>query len=92
MITELHMAASTVSNDWWYDSGATIHVCNNKNHFKDYKIATDDQKVLMGNFNAAKVIGKGSVELNFTYGKKLLLLSFTCTKHEKESCICIFAL
>ena len=29
----------------------------------------------MGNFNAAKVIGKGSVELNFTSGKKLLLLN-----------------
>ena len=29
----------------------------------------------MGNFNAAKVVGKGSVELNFTSGKKLLLLN-----------------
>ena len=55
MITELHMATSTVSNDWWYDSGATIHVYNNKNHFKDYKITADGQEVLMENFNAAKV-------------------------------------
>ena len=69
------MAASTISNDWWYNSGATIHVCNKKNHFKDYEIAADGQEVLMGNFNAVKVIGKGSVELNFTYGKKLLLLN-----------------
>jgi len=26
MITKLHMAASTMSNDWWYDSSATIHM------------------------------------------------------------------
>ena len=75
IITKLHMAASTISNDWWYDSGVIIHVCNNKNHFKDYKITADGQEVLMGNFNAAKVVGKGSVELNFTSGKKLLLLN-----------------
>ena len=25
MITELHMATSTMSNDWWYDCGATIY-------------------------------------------------------------------
>jgi hypothetical protein len=30
MITELHMAASTKSSGWWYDSGAIVHVCNNK--------------------------------------------------------------
>jgi len=26
MITELYMAASTMSNDWWYDSGSIIHI------------------------------------------------------------------
>jgi hypothetical protein len=41
MITILHIAASTMSNDWWYDSSATIHVCNNKNHFKDHEVAKD---------------------------------------------------
>nr|GFB29875.1 hypothetical protein [Tanacetum cinerariifolium] len=28
---ELHMASVTTSDDWWYDSGATTHVCNNRN-------------------------------------------------------------
>jgi hypothetical protein len=41
MITKLHIAASTMSNDWWHDSGATIHVFNNKNHFKDHEVAKD---------------------------------------------------
>lgn len=75
MVTELHMAIGTMSNDWWYDSGATIHVCNNKNQFKTYEAVQDGQEVLMGNSNAAKVTGKGSVELNFTSGKKLLLVN-----------------
>uniref|UniRef100_A0A2N9HTL3 Uncharacterized protein n=1 Tax=Fagus sylvatica TaxID=28930 RepID=A0A2N9HTL3_FAGSY len=36
MITEVHMAsAAENSSEWWYDSGATIHVCNNK-LFKEY--------------------------------------------------------
>ena len=75
MVTELHMAGIKISDDWWYDSGATVHVCNNKSHFKSYEDTEDGQEVLMGNYNAAKVLGKGSVELNFTSGKKLLLLN-----------------
>ena len=31
MITELNMAINVVkTSDWWLDSGATVHVCNNK--------------------------------------------------------------
>jgi len=31
MITELNMTANVVkTSDWWLDSGATVHVCNNK--------------------------------------------------------------
>jgi hypothetical protein len=36
----------------------TIHVCNNKNHFKDYDVAEDEQKVLMGNYNTIKMMRK----------------------------------
>jgi hypothetical protein len=28
MITELYMAVSIISINWWYDSGSTIHACN----------------------------------------------------------------
>ncbi|KAL0413455.1 UNVERIFIED_CONTAM: hypothetical protein Sradi_1547200 [Sesamum radiatum] len=69
----MNIATTVQSNDWWYDSGATIHVCNDKNLFKDYEIATEGQKVLMGNANTATVLGKGTVEVHFTSGKKLLL-------------------
>lgn len=75
MITELHMASVVVTNDWWLDSGATIHVCNNKALFKLYNVLEEHEEVLMGNHVAAKVMGKGSVEISFTSGKKLTLVN-----------------
>ena len=75
MVTELHMTSMAVSDDWWLDSGATIHVCNNKALFKSYAEVDEPEEVLMGNHNAAKVLGKGSVELDFTSGKKLTLMN-----------------
>ncbi|KAH9669996.1 hypothetical protein KPL70_022027 [Citrus sinensis] len=72
MITETNMA-ETKSYDWWLDSGATIHVCNDKKFFLSYKEEMEGQMVLMGNNNAAIVAGKGVVEINFTSGKKVTL-------------------
>ncbi|EXC16430.1 hypothetical protein L484_004441 [Morus notabilis] len=37
MITETNMAAFKSSN-WWLDSGATIHICNDKTMFLSYKV------------------------------------------------------
>ena len=45
MIIELHMTASAVSNDWWYDTSVTIHVCNNKNYFKYYEVEKMNKKL-----------------------------------------------
>ena len=52
-----------------------MHVCNNKNLFKNYKVASKDENVLMGNHDIAKVHGKGTIELQFTSGKKLILIN-----------------
>lgn len=62
MITEFHMASVSKTDEWWYDSSATVHVCNNETLFKDYKVV-NGREVLMGNNDSAKVIGEGSVEL-----------------------------
>ena len=60
MITEVHMAnAAENSSEWWYDSGATIHVCNSKMLFKEYVEAGNGLEVLMDNHNTAKVLGIG---------------------------------
>ena len=65
--------AETKSSDWWFDSGATVHVCNNKGLFKTYTELAEQQEVLMGNGNGAKVLGKGNVEIHFTSNKKITL-------------------
>ncbi|XP_059310880.1 uncharacterized protein LOC132062298 [Lycium ferocissimum] len=76
MVKELNMATTTTKNqDRWLDSGATIHVCHDKNMFKTYSEVKDSEKVLMGNHVTAEVEGKGTVEINFTSGQKLTLLN-----------------
>nr|GEU32914.1 hypothetical protein VITISV_013138 [Tanacetum cinerariifolium] len=47
MIQELHMASVTTTDDWWYDYGATTHVCNNRDLFKTYKETKDGHEVMM---------------------------------------------
>ena len=47
----------------------------NKSHFKSLEVAMVGQQVQMGNNDTAKVEGKGIVELQFTSGKKLILIN-----------------
>ncbi|GKV11704.1 hypothetical protein SLEP1_g22932 [Rubroshorea leprosula] len=63
MVTKLNMANPTKSMDWWLDSGAIVHVCNNKAQFKFYEDLKEPEEVLMGNNVTIKVLGKGTVEL-----------------------------
>ena len=76
MISKLNVALSLFnSSDWWYDSGATIHVYNNKSMFKTYENAPKRHVVVIGNHDTVKVYGKGVVDLQFTFDKKLVLTS-----------------
>ncbi|GJT20765.1 zinc finger, CCHC-type containing protein [Tanacetum coccineum] len=60
---ELHMASvTTTTDDWWYDSGETTHVCNNKDLFKTYKETEDGHEVMTGDNHTSK---------NPVYGFKL---------------------
>ena len=74
MMTKLNMATQGRSLEWWLDSGATVHVCNDRNQFKIYE-EVNNREVLMGNDNSAKVCGQGTTELNFTSAKKLSLMN-----------------
>jgi len=68
MIIELNMATNVIKiSDWWSDSGATIHVCNNKAWFNTHEELKKPGEVLMGNHNSAKILGKMNywVELYF---------------------------
>ncbi|KAL0462931.1 UNVERIFIED_CONTAM: hypothetical protein Slati_0180700 [Sesamum latifolium] len=59
------MATTVQLNDWSYDSGPTIHVCNDKNLSKDYEIALL-KKVRTGNASTVTFLDKGSVEVHLT--------------------------
>lgn len=74
MISKLNMAAAK-TNEWFLNSGATIHACNDKAQFKTYYDLKEPEEILMVNSNVAKVVGKGSVELIFTSRQKLTLLN-----------------
>ena len=69
------MAVNGKVPGWWYDTCATVHVSYDKALFKTYLDVTDGQEIQMGNEGRSKVVGKGSVELNFTSGKKITLVN-----------------
>ena len=71
-VTEVNMTMPNSSKDWWYDSGAAIHVCNNKDQFKEYEVL-EGHEVVMANGVRAKAFGKGCVTIQFSSGKKLIL-------------------
>ncbi|RVW59251.1 Retrovirus-related Pol polyprotein from transposon TNT 1-94 [Vitis vinifera] len=58
---------------WWYDTCATVHVTYDKSLFKTFEDAKGDQEVQMGNEGKSKVLGKGTIEVVFTSGKKVTL-------------------
>ena len=58
------------NNEWVVDSGATKHICGDKNAFYDYiQVMEGEEQVFMGNSRPAPVIGKGKVLLKLTSGK-----------------------
>ncbi|XP_071902727.1 uncharacterized protein [Coffea arabica] len=75
------------SNDWWYGSGDTVHVGNDKNLFKNYQVVALNEIVLMENHNTSDVLGKGTVELEFTSGKTLVLINVYHVPDTKKNLI-----
>jgi hypothetical protein len=69
------MAIKGKVQGWWYDTCATVHVSYDRAAFKTYSETNDGQEVQMGNEVRSKVVGTGSVELNFTSGKKVTLVN-----------------
>nr|GFA04975.1 hypothetical protein [Tanacetum cinerariifolium] len=89
---ELHMASVITTGDWWYDSGATTHVCNNRELFKTYKKSKDGHEVMMGDRHTSKVIGSGNVEIQFTSGKKLTLMNVLHVPNIRKNLVSSFKL
>lgn len=59
---------------WVVDSGATRHICANRNVFTSYTSVGDgEEQVYLGDSRTTPVLGKGKVLLKLTSGKTLAL-------------------
>lgn len=60
-VVELHMATPTLSKDWGYDSSAAIHICNDKNQFKNCEVLEGHEVVMT---KEPRLIAKGMCIFN----------------------------
>nr|GEU42296.1 zinc finger, CCHC-type [Tanacetum cinerariifolium] len=60
---------------WWIDSSTTSHVCKDRCWFKTFEPVEDGSVLYMGDEHFAPVHGKGSVALEFSYGKTVTLFN-----------------
>ncbi|CAA7023747.1 unnamed protein product [Microthlaspi erraticum] len=58
---------------WWYDTGATTHICIDRQMFSTYQKSKGDDRLLMGNVSHSKIEGTGKVVLKMTSGRELTL-------------------
>ncbi|PHT75012.1 Glyceraldehyde-3-phosphate dehydrogenase, cytosolic [Capsicum annuum] len=59
--------------EWWMDSGATRHVCANKELFSSLTPAQVKEMIYMANSATAKIEGTEKIYLKMTFGKVLTL-------------------
>ncbi|KAM3216831.1 hypothetical protein P3L10_026272 [Capsicum annuum] len=71
MLSECNLVGNP--REWWMDSGATHHVCANKELFAAFAPAQGEEKIYMDNSAIAKVEGIRKVCLKMTSGKVLTL-------------------
>ena len=72
IISELNLVGSNPM-EWFYDTGATRHICSNRDLFTTYKKSESEEKLFMGNDSTSKVEGVGKVLMRMTSGKDLTL-------------------
>ena len=72
VISQVHLVTNV--SKWVVDSGATRHICANRNAFSSYSNVGDgEEQVYLGDSRTTSVLGKGKVLLKLTSGKTLAL-------------------
>ncbi|XP_071916128.1 uncharacterized protein [Coffea arabica] len=71
MVSEVNMIGSN-PKEWWIDTGATRHVCTNKDLFTTFE-KVEGEKMFMGNSASSAIEGQGKVLLKMTSSKTLTL-------------------
>ncbi|KAL4320266.1 hypothetical protein GQ457_18G008200 [Hibiscus cannabinus] len=76
IITAVVSQVNIVTNmtEWVIDSGATRHICGNRNVFTSYiPVEKGEESIYLGDSQTVSVLGKGKAMLKLTYGKTLAL-------------------
>ncbi|XP_073057013.1 uncharacterized protein [Primulina eburnea] len=72
VISEVNLVGSN-TREWWIDTGATLHVCSDKEMFATLEESENGEKLFMGNSATSEIKGQGKVVLKMTSGKELTL-------------------
>ena len=72
VISEVNLVGSN-PKQWWVDTGATRHVCSERNMFTTYHENVNGEQIFMRNSATSKVAGHGKIILKMTSGKELIL-------------------
>src|SRR3954464_12252366 len=72
MISEVNLIGAN-QREWWIDTGATKHVCSNRDMFTSFEPVKNGQRLFMGNATTSAIEGKGTIVLKMTSGKELTL-------------------
>nr|XP_009786649.1 PREDICTED: uncharacterized protein LOC104234731 [Nicotiana sylvestris] len=71
MLSECNLVRNP--REWWIDSGATHHVCANKELLTSYTPTGPNETVFMANFATTKIEGTCKIALKITSGKIVTL-------------------
>lgn len=64
---------SNSSSEWFLDSGATHHVCNDKHMFQELDLYTVPQQLTVGNDSSCPILSSGTVKLITSRGGVVIL-------------------
>nr|XP_009782342.1 PREDICTED: uncharacterized protein LOC104231104 [Nicotiana sylvestris] len=88
VISQVNIVAHV--KEWVIDSGATRHICANREAFFSYTPVEDDrEEVYLGDSSTTKVLGKGKVLLKLISGKTLALVDVLHVPTIRENLISV---
>ncbi|KAI5314260.1 hypothetical protein L3X38_043436 [Prunus dulcis] len=68
IVSEVNLVGNT--KEWWVDTGATRHICSEKNMSSTNEANDQGEPLFMGNSSTSKIHGQGKIVLKMTSGKE----------------------
>lgn len=74
---EVNAIKEELSDSWWIDNGATRHVTNNRQLFKNFETFKEPRKIKAAGKEILNVIGKGTIEIQSKVNNKVINIDLT---------------